>query len=608
MPTSPSTPNASKRPARAAGVWRVGGTATTPAQLRVVVCRAGRAGEPSVVIESFRTIDAPTKAVITRNIKPLAEVMVGVLPAAAATWRRLETPVPAESNAESIAGALALMAEMQAPGVPAHRRAAGVLRVSPEAPPITGVAAWVQDMPAPVSSLDALGEITQYVPSTAALAIAMRVTGRALGVSVLAETGEGGVGTITVLASGPRGTVVRVARDESSDKDAWLASIRDRADEAASASGAAPLTITAEALVAGVAIAAPGGRSGEVLVGSIPSAPRWLEEYAPALGAAAGVILADPFERALVAMTFDPPGTAGGLIERGVTALARPRVAVALAVVCLALLLGLPLAAAYARLTLVTARAASTEPVRAPVLDAARQADLYAITVSRRWPMSKLLAEVVGIAPKGVSVESVTIEVGQPVRIVGTAESAEAVSQWREKLAGSPIFEDAKSNQSTISGQSGVRFDLSARVAQPTMAMNSDAAALAKAAQAAAGNANTAAPAAPRSGASTTTSNRPPARNDNPPARSDRGGSTPSRNNTPATASPTDPKPAPAPVPSPISADQITKLDRAGAMREFSERRRAASLPSIDETTRQRLKDEAEACRARLQSLSGSSS
>ncbi len=602
MPTTPSTPNSNKRPGRAAGVWRIG------SQLRVVVCRAGKPGEPGIVVESFRTLDAPTKTVVTRNIKALAEVMVGVLPGASSTWRRVE-PLPDDAGTpEHLAGALSLLAEVHAPGVPSHRRAAGVLKFGSSAPPITGVASWVQDMAPVVAALDAVGEITHYTPAPVALALAMRLTGRTRGVCVLAEPGDltNAIGTITLVSAGPQGSAIRVARDDSADSEAWLNAITERAGDAAAAAEVPAPEITTDALTHSVVF--PTQRTGDSLVGNLPSAPRWLEEYAPALGAAAGAILATASERPLLEMTFDPPGSSGGVIERVVTTLAKPRVAIALGLACVLVLLALPLAAAYARLATVTARAASADAARAPVLEAARQADLYAITLSRRWPMSKLLAELAGIAPKGINIESVSIEVGRPIQIVGTADTPETLASWREKLVTAGVFDDAKANQSSVSGQ-GIRFELTARVAQATMAMNSDAAALAKAAQAAAGNAttNNVEPGAARPGAGPRTDRGNTNGRGTRPATTTTG----TRETTPArTNNTTAPEARPlanVTVPPPLSSDQIAKLDRASAMREFAERKRASSAPGLDETTRQRLKDESEACRARMQSLSGSS-
>lgn len=602
MPTTPSMPSSNKRPARAAGVWRIG------SQLRVVVCRTGKPGEPGVVIESFRTLDAPTKTVVTRNMKALAEVMVGVLPGASATWRRVD-PLPDDAGTpETIAGALCLLAEVHAPGVAPHRRAAGVIKFGPDVPPITGIASWVQDLAPVVAALDAVGEITHYTPAPVALALAMRLTGRTRGVCVLAEPGDSttGIGTVSIVSVGPQGSAIRVARDESSDPEAWLNAITQRAGDAAEASGVAAPVITPEAMTHAVVF--PAQRFGDALVGNLPSAPRWLEEYAPAFGAAVGAILAAPAERPLLEMTFDPPGTSGGVVERIVTTLAKPRVAITLGAVCLLLLLALPMAAAYARLTMVTARAAGADTARAPVLDAARQADLYAITLSRRWPMSKLLAELAGIAPKGINIESVSIEVGRPIQIVGTADTPETLASWREKLVAAGVFDDAKANQSSVGGQ-GIRFELTARVAQATMAMNSDAMALAKASQAAAGNATTtdgtAAPSRPSNGARTDRGNNGRATRPSPSTGGTRETPTPRAGNTPTP----EVKPlANVTVPPPLSSDQIAKLDRPTAMREFAERKRASSAPGLDETTRQRLKDESQACRERMQALSGSAS
>lgn len=72
------------------------------------------------------------------------------------------------------------------------------------------------------------------------------------------------------------------------------------------------------------------------------------------------------------------------------------------------------------------------------------------------------------------------------------------------------------------------------------------------------------------------------------------------------TSSPTaGPKPGPAAnrAPPPISDAEIAQLDRADAMKEWTNRKVAANRPDLDAAVKQRLKDEADKCKARFEEL-----
>jgi RND family efflux transporter MFP subunit len=62
------------------------------------------------------------------------------------------------------------------------------------------------------------------------------------------------------------------------------------------------------------------------------------------------------------------------------------------------------------------------------------------------------------------------------------------------------------------------------------------------------------------------------------------------------------PKPVAGPgsAPAPISDADIAGLDRAGAMKEWTTRKTAASKPGVDQSVKQRLEDEASKCKARF--------
>lgn len=583
-----------KRPQRALGVQRQGGVLCT------VVVRLGKPGEAQVVVESFNSADVATAAV-SKAPKSQADIVVGVLPAAAVTWRRVEANMATGGSPEAVAGALGLIAEVNASSSPAHRRCAGALRVSSTGSPAMGVCAWVQDMADVVASLDGSGEVQAYAPAHVALAWLMRCTGRGVGVGVLAEPGSDGAGAITIVGQGstdPVTCVARVLREDSTDAAAWRDAVMNAADETAGA-----LSCEMPDIGEGSSLLALPPSTERPLAGSLPSQPGWVEQYGLALGAAAAALVAGPDEQPLLTMTYDPPGARGSVIERSAYWLSEPKRAAAVVAASLLLLLGVFVGTAWGRLAILRSRAdTSAEAPSRAILDAAKEVDQYELTKQRRWPMSKIMAELVGSAPKGVNVETVILEVGKSSQITGSADTNEILDEWRSKLVETKVFDDIKIVQTAMA--TGVRFELLAKVQQPTRAMNVDAAALERIVNAAKNNATTAPdqPAATssrsgnNSGRATTNNNR----NRNTPAATP-GAATTTRTDRNTTARPAEETKAPAEIPSPISDEQIAKLDSSGAMKEFVSRRAASQQPGLDETTKQRLKDEAAKCQARMQ-------
>ncbi|MBL0870697.1 MAG: PilN domain-containing protein [Phycisphaerales bacterium] len=609
-----------KRPTKAAGIARAG------EKLALVVLRLGKAGEQPLVIESFRTIEVSGKTGAAgrgagKGESPAGDLIVGVLPGASCTWRSLPTgSIDPEAPPEALSGALALLSEAHAGTVPPHRRAAGLVRTSEGSAGAAGVASWVQDHADRVATLDAVGEVNSYIPAQVALAWAMRVTGRASGIGAWIEGPIGhGAGTIVLCATGEeQNPVLRVLRDDAGDEAAWRTSVREAMLDTAESLGVQAPSLPDGAL-RDVLVVSPARSGVSPIVGGIPAQSGWIETYALALGAAAAALKADASEAPLHAMTFDPPGSKGNPFERLIIWLATPARCAAAIIILLVIAVLVPLWAAYARWSIIEHKAQGPGAPDPALFTTAREADAYAFQLQRRWPMSKVLAEIVGTAPKGVQIESVTLDVNKPLQITGTADTIETVTEWRAKLGTSVVFEDAKATPNNTA-QGTVRFELTAKVAKPAFAMNADAATLAKVNKTAAESATTASGETTSTGRNSNsgrnntnqTGRRNSNNNESNRGRTDRNTSPPGGGGgggggnggggmTPAPAETT--KTAAAP-PSPISDEQIAKLDRTSAMREFTTRRAASQQPGLDESTKQRLRDEAAKCQQRMREAS----
>ncbi len=548
----------------------------TPTGWRLLVSRglAGNNGHATAAsVEMTADFDARDAAGLIGALrKNKADRLLRLIPAGAGVCRAVSTPAPGGTPAE-VASALSLVAEAHlGDGMPAHRRSAGDLGVG-------GLAAigWAGNgIEAPPLSPAELTGLT-WCPHLAALGALASASGAALGLAADRETG-----VIVVVGSNAGRNVARVTRDDGSDPAEWQAAV-----DAALASAAqslelpeAPALDASQPRAVGL-FAADGRRVLPDRIGGVDASPAWLGRFGLSLGAA--ILAGDPAPAAapLLAMTPEPIVPPRPTVLRLVDWLAKPSRAVAAFILCGLIILGWPLAAAAARHARLQAVASADRADDSEERAARQQAEFYDLLRARRWPMAKLLADLTAAAPAGITLESLTLEAGQRVRIAGVADSSQSVSDWRTALMAGRIFDDIRTPNNEGSGSS-VKFEMSARVAQP-LTLSS-------------GKAIAATPVTISQPASTPTQAEPA-----PTERSGSGtATTTGRGSRRGTAQ------AKAEVPPPISDEEIASLDRAGAMKEFSTRRKAASTVGIDDETKARLSAEADKAKARMDQLKAS--
>jgi len=221
---------------------------------------------------------------------------------------------------------------------------------------------------------------------------------------------------------------------------------------------------------------------------------------------------------------------------------------------------------------------------------------MYRELDARRWPMTKLLADLGRRLPVGVTAESMRIEPGQRLVLRGRAESLELIATLQSALSGSGVFEDAQIDRQQMRDArggtaaadrdaGGFEFDISARVARPYAEPEGaeDFAAL-PLAQRLYGERAAAIGAAVNGSAS---EERAVVENGSGgDSEAMQSGDRPSDEAPPA-----------------VADAVIAGMDRATAMKEWTRRQSASRNPRIDEATRERLKDEAEKAKARFVAL-----
>jgi hypothetical protein len=548
----------------------------------LVVLRAATASTPAPTLVAANHI-APAEltaaiAAAVKRHKPSA--VVRVAPSAWCVTRAVATP-PGTADRKELAQALALLAEAELPGsAPDHRRAAAPFTLANAgAPEAVILAAWVAG---PSAQPAQLVRTESWCPEPVALAaVAALAVPAPAALLARADRSGGGQGVLTILGAGPRRPIARTLRPDSAD---WDAAATEAVTESALALGIDPPSGSIDP--AGLWMSAPV-RPGAI-VGVDTSDTRWLARFAPALGAALVAASTDPAVRPAAELQADSPELHTSQLQRAAVALATPSRTAAAIAIAAALVLLAPVGAAAARYALLSARAGGTPPIDQRLADAERRAAHAELLRSHRWPMTKLWADVAGAAPVGVEIDSLDLSPEDGLAIRGTAQSPDLVANFRKRLSDTAVFRDIANP--TLADEDGrTTFQLSAKVGAPFYrATPADDFAAKPLAQRLYGEGatNLSASSAERRdrdrGGNT-------GRNG---SRSDRATRRDERTASDRPVQPAGPALGTAPPP-PLTDEQIAAMDGKAAMKEFGARTKAAAIPGLDETTRQRLKDEA---------------
>ncbi len=525
------------------------------------------------------------------------DAVVRVLPSGCTMARITGLPDKGEgaSSPSAVADALALIAETELPGsVPEYRRAAGLVN------------------PGRASGRRPMGLLTCWPPSAELTGARTPRVGPEVGISeaaalaVLAQlvggvdrawTVDRSAGAMTILAAGPEKTVVRVARIPAGD-----AAGESRRSAIAETTRAAALSLPSEAPIGDSWLTLEPAPVSPRIAGQ-PRSPQWLAEYG--LAAAAAIAFADsnPAVSGLVALHEVEPKQKPPILQRISTWVGVPHRAAALIALCVLVVIAVPIGVSYAKVRILKKQVPDEKQIIAENEQGEKELAFYQLLREKRWPMTKLLADIAACCPQGITIESVEVGQGEGVNIRGLADDTGKLTTFRANLNGTKVFTDA-ATPSTNPGASGVQFSLTAKVTAPVYTAKP----LQDWADKTLAEVMYGEKAAPKNRPATTraegtTRDRPDRRNQpsgsRPSATSSRDKNSRSDRPSPsASAAPS--KNTPAVVPPPISDSDIAKLSHDAAMKEWTSRK-AAAAASTDEAVKRRLMDESEKAKARMQ-------
>lgn len=568
-------------------------------ELRVVVASLA-AG--SLTVNQTRTFTPGESGQIAAFLDSAGvDLLVRVVPSGQTVARVVALPEPkdgVEPTPESLTEALSLIAETDLPStLQPYRRAAGALALGRGAASTrarVGLATGWPDQPKAEAAWRDLWDGPQVgVAEIAALGLLAQAAAAQVGVIVDPATGA-----LAILARGEK-ALLRTSRvaTGSAMLDAAVATVREtlRAAkiDAPITSGAISDGLHLEPEPTGVRLA--GGTRDSVFLARF------------GLAAAAAAIWADesPVVHGLANLHQTEPKAKPPVLERVTRWFGHPARAAAIIGLCVLTLLGLPLGVAYARMKAVEKTVADEAALMQRNDEADRELAFYKLLEQRRWPMTKLLADVASAAPVGVVLETCEVGVPDGLNIRGKAEKSELVTTFRENLNKLRIFTQV-ATPSTSPLDEGVQFQLVAKLvperaaAETTPIEDFAAKSLSERMYGQASKRPTGRSSASSNGSrdrgSRASSGSSSRSSDSSRASSNNGSS---RSSTPGSSGSAQSKDA-APPPPPLTDAQIAKLNATQAMLEWAKRRKAAAQPGLDEATKSRLTDEAEKAQRRM--------
>lgn len=547
-------------------------------RVSVVVARAaGPSGAVHVVeARKFSAGDKTGVGALCERLKVAS--VVRVAPADACTARAASVP---SGDAAGMLAAASLLAEGELlSDVPAHRRAGGLLPGHREARPgvrAVLLTAWVRGEGG--ARLTEKAEERWTTPPAALAALR--------GTAALAYTARPEQNAVCVLVTGEAATVARVVVEDGEDTAAWNAAVSQVVHDSGTAAGALGLDVSA-----GEVIHIAGGLDdlrGRVQGARVDEA--WLTEYGIALGAAMVALDAPSGIAPLASMHAVAPRERVPAPVRIASWISRPAVAWTIGTAAALVLVAGPWALARQRAEISTGKAGQLEEAKSKTKDLGLRAAAYEQLEVARWPMTKVLADIAGAAPVGVTIEDARVSVEQGVTLRGVAKSRELVNELERNLGATKVFRSIKQNRNESKAGGGAEFDLSAQVDtsqvhMPVKPVEDFAAKNLAARLHGDGASNTAMPVGAKRAAPAGSrgSGRASSGSDTVDT-SRRGASAPSAEAPPA-----------------LTDAEINAMDRSTAMKGWSTRRSFLQRNSgIDPTVKQRLEDEVTKLKDRMQ-------
>lgn len=546
-----------------------------------IVVLVGERGAERVTVTARTIPEREWAATAASLVEQGVGRMVCVIPGAETIARVAMVP---SADVGAMVQAASLLAEAELPeSIPGHRRAAGVLTGFGEGGNVPALlAGWRGDATWSLAAVE--GCDLAWCPVIGALA-ALRGTGEAS--AWFADPGDG---SISVLAGTGSTLSARVVIEDNSSAVLWGEGVAATVGEELDDGGMTARLGVGEAAIEWLTTRVSG----------VTVTRGWLDVHGAALGALLIAVSGDPALGALARMLAQPPRVVEHPVLRAAAWIGEKRHAAWVTAAALVLLLGAPFGVAWARVKILDARSQSLTKANETRKELNRRAAVYAELASTRWPMTKLMSDISQATPLGVVVTELRIqpETGAAgggdaggITLDGSADTQAKMYDLQANLNKAELFRDVKVKTSTAKADGGVTFQIVCGVSNPHGSLPkiedwnwaTKNIAIRKYGE----GASVKTP--PEGKVAGTAEASKPARR---PARGE-GEDSGDRKSADKKES--------GGVPPELTDEQIGKMDRVAAMREFSARRKySQSNPSLDAATKRRLEEDVTRLQARI--------
>ncbi len=243
--------------------------------------------------------------------------------------------------------------------------------------------------------------------------------------------------------------VVETAMSAGAD-DATLSEIEQRVSNAARAQR--------QALVVDPELAQRLGRA----VSGANSDTAWWNRFGVCVGAA---LAAMSSRHGMMELLDMAPQVPRGVIVSSLHWLGDRSRAKRVALLAVLVIIVAPILGGWTRYAILKYKTRNLEDVKQVFEERQAEADFFRTLRSHRWPMSKLLADVAGMAPYNLNFESINIDSSSMLTISGTAQLGQQndVLEFHNQLNKSKLFAEVKSPNFTF-GENKIEFELQAVV------------------------------------------------------------------------------------------------------------------------------------------------
>jgi hypothetical protein len=402
------------------------------------------------------------------------EKIVSILPGSTTICRTSLLP---DTDEVQLRSALRLQAEAKLlGGTPEHRRALATLACTAgESSSIGLIIAWPEETNTYIPEVlhDAF-----FIPATGAIAALFNGC-RPKSPIVIADQSDG---SVSLALTCPQGIAFRSTRENVASSEIFRQGVVRVVEETASLNNHSEL-YTAE-LVASlqqamelcqdfvpmIMIPEEIQTSARLQLHGTSHEQSWWSTWGLAVGAA---IAATGPLATLATMRFEAPVYNPSPAERFVASISQPKTALRLGIAAVLFLAIGPAIFSGMRLALLDFLNPNIELQYDESVSARKKQIVYSELTNSAWPMSKLIADVLNCTPKGIEIETMRLDVGEPISIRGRVidadghTAAELIAIMEEKLLSYRVFRDIKFSYDSAGTYGDRKFDISAVVMSP---------------------------------------------------------------------------------------------------------------------------------------------